>query len=73
MSVPSLTATHLLLAHAQQLCQEAKSQQLTVATDAYNCFTVLGIREQEVKHTALLADLLSPCGQHGLGSLFLPF
>lgn len=71
LSAPSLAATRPLLAHAQQLCQEAKAQQLTIAADTYNCFTVLGIREQEVKHTALLADLLSPCGQQGLGSLFL--
>ncbi|MGI4742637.1 MAG: PD-(D/E)XK nuclease family protein [Janthinobacterium lividum] len=71
MSAPSLATTRPLLARAQQLCQEAEAQQLTVATGAYNCFTVLGIREQEAKHTALLADLLSPCGQHGLGPLFL--
>ncbi|MGI4886179.1 MAG: PD-(D/E)XK nuclease family protein [Janthinobacterium lividum] len=71
MATPKPLAAHRLLTHAQLHYQKAQAQQLVVSDEAYNIFTVLGIREQEVKHTALLADLLNPYGQHGLGAVFL--
>jgi hypothetical protein len=74
MVIPGLPATRTLLTHAQQLCHDAQTHRLVVYDDAYNIFTVLGIREQETKHTTLLADLLNPDGQHGTGASFLlPF
>lgn len=71
MPSSGLSATRHLLLHARQLSWKARSKQRSVAPGAYNVFTVLGIREQEVKHTALLADLLDPDGSHGLGAVFL--
>lgn len=74
MGIPSLPATHTLLTHTKQLCHEAQTQRLVLADDTYNIFNVLGIREQETKHTTLLADLLDPDGHHSTGTAFLlPF
>ena len=38
----------------------------------FNVFNIIGMRVDEVRlHSAMLAELLSPNGYHGLGTLFL--
>ena len=38
---------------------------------SYNLFSVLGIETKEVLICRVLADLLNPRGQHGMGSVYL--
>ena len=37
----------------------------------FNIFSALGIERKEVRHSAILAELLNPNGMHGLGDFFL--
>ncbi len=37
----------------------------------YNVFSVLEVDDKEVIMCRMLADLLNPCGQHGVGDIFL--
>lgn len=39
--------------------------------EEFNLFRVCGVDGRENSHSALLAELLSPCGSHGQGALFL--
>ena len=40
--------------------------------DYFNVFNVLGLSSNETRtHSAFLAELLNPCGSHGMGDLFL--
>ncbi|UOQ76547.1 PD-(D/E)XK nuclease family protein [Hymenobacter sp. 5516J-16] len=69
--MPALSPTQRLLRHAQKLCRDTYPLYLATEEDAYNIFEVLNIKEQEIKHSALLADLLDAEGYHRLGNLFL--
>ena len=41
-------------------------------TNDFNVFSVLGLETKEViLHSKLLAELLNPCGSHGMGIYFL--
>lgn len=39
--------------------------------NGYNIFSVLEVDDKEVIMCRMLADLLNPCGQHGMGEMFL--
>lgn len=40
-------------------------------TEAFNLFVALGVAEAEIRHSRLLAWLLSPTGSHGFGTKYL--
>ena len=42
-----------------------------VTGEKFNVFSILGVETAEVKHSAILADLLNPQGLHGQGATFL--
>lgn len=46
-------------------------RQLETITGEVNIFSVLGIADKELKHSAFLAWLLNPSANHGLGCAFL--
>lgn len=50
---------------------KAKKTALTIAPE-FNIFNILGVTRDEVRtHSAMVAELLNPNGNHGQGSLFL--
>lgn len=43
-----------------------------ITGEDFNIFNITGIGTSEVKlHSSLIAELLNPCGQHGMGRIFL--
>lgn len=58
---------YIELSHAYRSFRE----EIAKTGDNYNIFSVLRIKDDEVSHSAFLADLLSPKGSHGQGVLFL--
>jgi len=42
-----------------------------ISGESFNLFKLIGIENNEFKHSMILADLLNPKGSHGQGSLFL--
>jgi len=39
--------------------------------ESFNLFKLIGVENNELKHSMILADLLNPKGSHGQGSIFL--
>ena len=52
-----------LLAHVKKIAAACRQN------TSYNLFSVLGIETKEVLICRVLADLLNPRGQHGMGAL----
>src|SRR5262245_43512114 len=70
------TDSELDLAEAQRhldafLVDNEGLESLTAALNRFNIFRVLRIEHAEIRHSNVLAWLLTPNGTHGLGSLFL--
>ena len=52
--------------HEQELQEERHRK-----GENYNLFSILNIERYELKHSALIANLLDPKGSHGCGDAFL--
>lgn len=56
---------------ARSIIAERASDLEAREASTFNLFRVLGVRSNEVRHSAFLAALLDPAGSHGQGDLFL--
>ncbi len=65
-----MTNDKILLEKLQSLLdlQKEKEKQKTKRGENFNIFTVMNMTSNETKlHSAFIAELLNPCGSHGLG------
>ena len=51
--------------------EQAQQEERNRKGENYNLFSILNIERYEVKHSALIANLLDPKGSHGCGDAFL--
>ena len=59
------SSVRTLLSHTEHLRQKAQPDFVQI-DEGFNVFKILGVQESELKHSALIADLLNPLGKHGL-------
>ena len=65
--------TRLIKQVSEILVQEkAQQEEKKKRGEHFNIFEILGIKTSEVRlHSAIIAELLNPNGNHGLGDKFL--
>ena len=51
--------------------EQAQQEERNRKGENYNLFSILRIEDSELKHSALIANLLAPKGSHGCGDAFL--
>ena len=51
--------------------EQAQQEERNRKGENYNLFSILNIERYELKHSALIANLLDPKGSHGCGDAFL--
>ena len=71
-----MTELEKLLNAIKEIVDREKTLQEAKRTrgENFNIFNVLGVSTSEVKlHSAFIAELLNPYGDHGLGEKFLKF
>jgi hypothetical protein len=68
MPISEASAAEVLL---EKLLQDSDFEQLEEIAQPFNVFEVLGVVQQEVRHSNFLAWLLNPSQNHGLGDYFL--
>lgn len=51
--------------------EQAQQEERNRKGENYNLFSILSIERYELKHSALIANLLDPAGSHGCGDAFL--
>ncbi len=54
-----------------RLIKEKYDAVARVTGENFNVFSILGMESREIRHSALLADLLNPKGSHDQGTVFL--
>lgn len=64
---------HRFFREIQIICAKEKEhqQERLRRGEAYNLLSILGLSTSELKHSAIIANLLDPQGSHGCGDVFL--
>lgn len=64
---------HGVFRELREICVKDKAlqQERLHRGECYNLFSILGLSTYELKHSAIIANLLDPHGSHGCGDTFL--